>query len=252
MDYRRIGLAAVSAASVLPASAAVVMESYNFTVAAPHGDLPDNGSSSIYSQVISSSQITGLTEVKVGLHLVGDPVGGGWAGDIFASLNMDFGARTAVLLNQVGAGAGNPLGFGYDGWDVTFQDGAANGDIHLGQPVGPVTVLGGLWQPDGRLSPGDSARTKTLSVFDGGSGNATWSLTLADLNSAGTMTLKDWSLTFTGFAPVPEPAHAALLAGLGLVAFALGRRKSDKTRSATTSAVSPVSARSGSASHLNP
>lgn len=212
---------------VNPASAVVVIESYNFTVGAPGGNIADNGSSSIYTQAIGSSQITSLTEVKVGLHLVGSTGGSGWAGDIYAALNLNFGGQTAVLLNQVGVNGGNALGFGYDGWDVTFQDGAANGDIHLGQPVAPVTILDGTWQPDGRLLPTDSARPKSLSLFNGSSGNATWSLTVADLAPAGTMTLQDWSLTFTGIAPdpVPEPSHAALLAGLGLLAFAACRRR---------------------------
>lgn len=230
MNLHRLGLAiALAVAGTgLTASAAVVIESYTFTVGSPTGNLRDNGSSSIFSQTISTSEITSLTEVKVGLHLVGNPVGGGWAGDIFASLNVNFGAQSAVLLNQVGVSGGNALGFSYDGWNVVFQDGAANGDIHLGQPVAPVTILEGTWQPDGRLLPGDSARPNVLGLFNGKVGNGTWSLTLADLNPAGTMSLQDWSLTFTGLAPdpVPEPEEAALLAGLGLLAFALWRRRS--------------------------
>ena len=60
-----------------------------------------------------------------------------------------------MLLNRVGRTASNPVGFADSGLDVSFDDAAANGDIHVyravtNPPAG--TPLTGTWQPDGRLA----------------------------------------------------------------------------------------------------
>lgn len=183
----------------------------------PGGAVPDDGSPIVFSHVVSGSGIASITQVRVRLELVGSPEGDGWAGDIFASLNYNLGSQTAILLNQVGVDGGNPAGFGFDGWQVTFEDGAANGDVHLGDPSPLSTILTGIWEPDGRLSPTDVLRPANLSVFNGLPVDGLWSLSLSDLSPGGTMEMKDWSLEITG---VPEPAHApvavVLLAASGL------------------------------------
>jgi hypothetical protein len=204
--------------ATVPVSADVVVESYPFTsLALP---VADNGVPLNYGfNLDGTSAITSLTEVQVSMILTGSPVGTGWAGDLFASLNHDFSGQTAILLNQVGVNGGNAFGHGFSGWQVTFRDGAANGDIHLGQPnVG--TILTGTWQADGRLHPLDVGRPNQLNVFNGFAGTGNWTLTLADLAPGGTMTLDSFTLTLTGeTAAVPEPAAttawtaAALLAG---------------------------------------
>ncbi len=211
---------------VLPAlNAAVITESYTFNVGSTAGDIPDPGSAT-FSQLISASQIVQLTEVRVSLDLKGTSAAPGWAGDMFVSLNRDLGTQTAVLLNQVGVTGVDSLGFGYNGWNVVFKDSAANGDVHLGQPTAPATILTGSWQPDGRLSPSGSSRTALLDVFNSAAANSTWYLHVADLSSSGTMTLNSWTLSFTGdtSSSVPEPQHFAAFAGASLLGFALVRR----------------------------
>jgi hypothetical protein len=206
------------------ASAAIVSLTYNFPVSAPAGNVSDAGIPLTLRQTIAGSGIVTLTEVRVALNLRGTTSGAGWAGDLFVSLNRA-GTATSVLLNQVGVTGSNPAGFGYDGWNVTFRDNASNGDVHLGQPSGPATILTGEWQPDGRQDPTSATRSALLGVFNGASPDTAWHLTLADLNPTGTMLLESWSLTFTGLEAVPEPGEATLAAGALLVGFALWRRQ---------------------------
>ena len=163
-------------------------------------------------------------KVRAGLHLVGSSAGLGWAGDMFVSLDHNLGSLTSILPNQPGLEGGNPAGFGYDGWNVVFRDGAANGDIHHGQPATPATLLTGEWQPDGRQDPLASSRLPQLDVFYGAAANASWHLSVADLAPEGTMKLESWSLTFTG-TTVPEPIGPTALVVLGLVGFAVFRRR---------------------------
>ena len=217
-------LASALLAAVLPAAAQVVLtENYTFPVGAPGGNIPDTGLSAGFSQTVSDSQIQTLTAVRVGLNLTGTTAGGGWAGDLFVSLNRDLGSQTAILLNQVGVTGSNPAGFGYDGWNVTFRDDAA-ADIH--PAVLGSGILTGNYQPDGRLAPTDTLRPASLAVFDGLAGNGAWHLNLADLSFGGTMTLQSWSLELVGqsVAPVPEPDALAAFAGLALLGWGAWRR----------------------------
>ena len=149
----------------------------------------------VLSAQITDSTIVDLTDVRVGLHLVGNPSGQGFASEIFVSLNKDL-AVTSILLNQVGLRTGNPVGFGYDGWNVTFSDSASEGDVHLND-FGSGIMTGEI-QPDGRLKPEDSARPATLAILKGQTANGTWRLNVADLEFGGSMRLESWSLTLTG------------------------------------------------------
>lgn len=213
--------------AVVPAFAQefFLTETYNFNVGSTAGDIPDGGSST-FSQLVSASQIVHLTEVQISLNLKGNPAAAGFASDMFVSLNRDLGTQTAVLLNQVGVTGADPVGFGYDGWNVVFRDSAANGDVHWGQPTAPALALTGSWQPDGRLSPGGSARTAQLDVFNTSAANSTWYLHVADLSNGGRMTLDSWTLTFTGSTAiaVPEPKDFAAIVGASLLGFALVHR----------------------------
>lgn len=205
----------------------ILTRSYDQVIGAPTGNVPDGSSSLTFSQVVAGSGIDVLTRVEISLHLSGTSPGGGWAGDLFVSLNKNLGAETAVLLNQVGVSGSDPVGHGYDGWNVVFRDDAVNGDVHGALP-GPGTLLTGQWQPDGRLSPTSNDRTAMLQVFNGAQGDGTWHLTLADLSPGGAMTVHGWtlSLTGTGPTPVPEPGEWAALTGLALAGFAVWRRRS--------------------------
>jgi hypothetical protein len=206
-------LAAVPAAQAVP----TVEPTRIFTVGADIADLQDPPVS--FLQTVTDSDIFSLTKVEVGLVLVSRGAGG-FASEMHVSLNKDFGA-TALLLNRVGVSASDPLGLAYEGWDVTFSDGAANGDIHTSALSSGIQ--NGIWQPDGRILATDTDRPLQLGVFNGGTGNGDWRLSIADLDTGGTMRLQSWSLTLTG--AVPEPAEMAGVVGLGLLAVAAWRRR---------------------------
>ncbi len=123
---------------------------------------------------------------------------------------------------------------------MTFDDSAANGDIHNYRLTlngnhqtaisGPLT---GLWAPDGRVPENPSnpeqildttPRTALLQRFAGLDPNGSWTLFLADYESGGTSRLTSWGLEIT----VPEP-HGWVLTGLALFAFAAWRRGWRKT-----------------------
>jgi hypothetical protein len=208
-----MGVCVAGAMATVAVQAAVITEATRtYTVGYTLGDLVDPPVT--FEQTVTDSTITSLTEVRVGLHLVGVSAGEGFASDMYVSLNRDLTA-TSVLLNGVGITTSDPVGFGYDGWNVTFRDGAAAGDVHgLTPGVELLNVLSGEVEPDGRLDPTDLLRPATLGVFVGGAGNGVWRLSVADLSAGARMQLVSWSLTFTGVSPVPE---TGVLGGLGLV-----------------------------------
>jgi len=211
-------LAAVPAAQAVP----TVEPTRTFTVGTDIADIQDPPVS--FLQTVTDSTIVSLTKVEVGLVLVSRGAGG-FASEMYVSLNKDFGA-TSLLLNRVGVGSSDLLGQAYDGWDVTFSDGAANGDIHTSTLS--TGIQNGIWQPDGRIFATDTDRPLQLGVFNGGTGNGAWRLNIADLDTGGTMRLESWSLTLTGdngLVPVPEPAEIAGVIGFGLFAFAAWRRR---------------------------
>jgi hypothetical protein len=110
-------------------------------------DIPDLQDPPVTFQiVIADSAILQITDIQVGLRLQGTTPGAGFASEMFVSLNKDLGA-SAILLNQVGLSAVDAVGFGYDGWNVRFQDSAANSDVHVG--LLESGVLSGDWEPDG-------------------------------------------------------------------------------------------------------
>lgn len=189
--------------TVVQAGGVVVDPIRTFTVGKTLSDLQDPPLT--VTATITDSPIKILTEVKVGLHLVGVPSGRGFASEIYVSLNKDLEV-SSILLNQVGVGDGDPLGFGYDGWQVTFSD-SATGDVHL-QDIGSGVMTGEV-QPDGRLKPEDLRRPAMLSALSGGVANGQWHLSVADLDFGGAMRLESWSLTLAGLTNRP-PAFTGL------------------------------------------
>ena len=149
------------------------------------------------------------------------------------------GLRTG-LLNRPGRTALNSLGTDGSGFtNVTFDDGAGNGDVHnyeetLGIGFDSGGTLTGTWAPDGRnVDPTNvldtDSRTALLGSFDGQVPNGNWTLFVADVAGGGTLMLSDWSIDIT-VSRGPEPHHALVVA-LGLGWFAVKRRW--VTRSAT-------------------
>lgn len=198
--------------------------------------VPDNSAVGVANE----QTVTGLTgpigSVAVSLNLVARGDGPMFNGDMFVTLTHESGY--AVLLNRVGRRSDSLLGYGDNGFAVTFSDVAAadvhsyrltlNGGHDIPLSAGdPPAGLTGAWQPDGRaVDPAQvldtSPRTATLSSFNGLDPNGTWTLFLADLSGGGEVMLESWALEFV---PVPEPAEVAAItaAGLGLFAWLLRR-----------------------------
>jgi hypothetical protein len=133
----------------------------------------------------------------------------------------------AVLLNRVGRTSGQPLGYGNNGFDITFS--LAGNDLHLYQNYTPSYDgsgrLIGDWGADARnVDPSNvldtDLRTAGLDSFNGVNPNGNWTLFVADLNLNGNARLEQWALNIT---VIPEPATLGLLV-LGML-FLLRRRR---------------------------
>lgn len=135
------------------------------------------------------------------------------SGDYYAALGH--GTGYAVLLNRIGKAnaAAWDTGSGHGGLDVTFNDAAANGDIHLAPfdaNSDAPPALTGAWAPDGRIAdPGlaSSSRTATLSRFNGLAPGGAWELLLADDSAGGAGRLVSWSLSLSVTPTVGAPLN---------------------------------------------
>jgi subtilisin-like proprotein convertase family protein len=188
----------VCLSAVLPRLQAQTIETYTFTTnrLVPDGDVV--GLSDVRN---INSAIGTIAAVKVGFKLTGE-----FNGDLFVYLRHASGYT--VLLNRPGKTSGNPAGYADSGFNVTFQDGASNGDVHLYQnvttPAGG-SPLTGSWQPDGRTndpaSVTDAAgRATSLTNFVGLSAAGEWALYVADMESGATNMITEWSLEISGAA----------------------------------------------------
>ena len=214
-----LGLALLSAYLTQPVSAAIYF--YNINLSVPDA-ISGHAGELLNTQTITDSYY--IADITVHLKLQGSSA---LNGDYYAYLEHN--GNLAVLLNRSGRSAANNLGYGDPGFDVTFADNAANGDIHqyrstlfggneslaLGSALTDVTGPG-PWAPDGRnvspsMSLDTSPRTAFLSQFHGLPVNGEWNLYIADLNSAGSAALQSWSMTIT---PVPEPVSISAAAVL--------------------------------------
>lgn len=174
-------------------------ETYSFDVVDPAAaDIGEAGY--VDSRVLSGSQIIQMESMKVTLNLTAE-----LAGDVYAYLVHDTGR--VVLLNRVGRTAASPFGYlDGGGFQVVFEDGATQGDIHVYQDVTGVldeTPVTGAWLPDGRdvdpLVVSDTdARTATLGSFAGLDANGTWDLFVADVLEGDVTGLTSWSLDISG------------------------------------------------------
>lgn len=175
---------------------AQLTESYTFTT---NRLVPDGNAAGISDVHNVSSGLATIASLQVRLTVIGD-----FNGDLYAYLRHSNGF--AVLLNRAGATADNPDGYADSGFDVTFQDGSANGDVHLYQAVlvpAPGSPLAGAWQPDGRTNDpatvtDASPRATALANFNGLDPGGGWTLFIADLKSGGTNQLAGWGLDISG------------------------------------------------------
>jgi subtilisin-like proprotein convertase family protein len=185
----------------------------------PNVTIPDNDFSGVASTVSLSTPITSIANLSVMLNIAG-----GFNGDLFAYLRHG-ASGFAVLLNRTGQTGANPFGYADSGFNVTFSDLAANGDIHayanVADPAGGT--LTGLWQPDGRLDSSSSARGAMLNSFNGMDPNGDWTLFVADLSPLGVGKLAAWSLTIEGAGTsvaTPDGGFTLAFASAALMALA--------------------------------
>ena len=181
-----------------PLLQAQTFESYTFTT----NRVVSDGNAAGLSDVRNvNSAIGTITSLKVRLKLTGE-----FNGDLYGYVRHSSGFT--VLLNRPGRNAANDPGYADSGFDVTFQAGAANGDIHVYQNVtAPASgsPLTGIWEPDGRNVDPDvvtnaSPRNTSLTNFNALDAAGEWTLYLADLDSGGTNMLTEWGLDITGAA----------------------------------------------------
>lgn len=185
--------------------------------------IPDNESMGLQNTQTMSGFTDVIGSIEVRLTLTGDPLA--YNGDFFVSLQCANGGY-AVLLNRAGRTEIDPLGYGQNGFDITFSLFAS--DVHLYQTFSPSYDtegrLTGTWSADGRDVDPDSVldvdlRTVDLDQFFGIDPNGNWTIFVADMNGNGTATLDSWGLDIT---PIPEPGTLGLLA---LGAWVLRRRR---------------------------
>jgi len=151
-----------------------------------------------------STPIDHITDVNVTLNIAG-----GYNGDLYAYLVHDSGF--VVLLNRPGRSLGLPYGYSDTGFDVTLDDQAPSGDIHLYWNVSsPSGVVTGTWAPDGRTTSPflaldiDPRLTENmLAVFNGMNPNGAWTLFVADMSAGGLNTLGSWGLQIQGTVTPP-------------------------------------------------
>ena len=192
--------------------------------------IPD-GSSSGVSDTRQLGAVAGpIIDVNVTLRIRPRDGSAVYNGDLYAALTHESGY--AVLLNRTGRRPGSTLGYGDNGFDVSFDDEAGNGDVHqyrltlngthsgLLQPA--PTALTGAWHPDGRLVPPAQAtlgdpRTAILGSFDGLAVAGGWTLFVADWETGGLAGLDSWGLQIT---VVPEPAATGAVVALSLAVAA--------------------------------
>ena len=171
--------------------------------------VPDNSSLGRSSTIFLNSAIANISDVNVTLTL-----SNGWNGDLFAYVVHDSGY--AVLLNRVGATYVNPLGYSDHGLNVTFDDQAANGDVHVyrytlfGTDVTPLSgPLTNSWAPDGRATDpayvlDTDPRTELLSSFNGLNAYGNWTLYVMDAEPGDESKLLSWGLDVTGTTAQPS------------------------------------------------
>ncbi len=213
----------------LPARA--VIEVHNFT--GLNIDIPDGSPSGIANVQNFSTTILQLSDVKLSLHVLATPDADPTAfnGDLY--VYVSHGSGFSILLNRAGRSGALPFGYDDNGYDIIFDDAAANGDVHGYRTVttpAPGSPLTGIWQPDGRLTDPNlvlntdpRSPTARLSSFNTLGAAGDWTLFIADLSGGNEHRLANWSLTLTG-TTVPEPGAAALLGFGGLLLAGLRRR----------------------------
>jgi len=220
MKLRRSLILLVLAGWSLNAAAEVF--TYNFTSGFANAGVVPDGNTTGWSdtRTISGIDPATITDVNVSLNITG-----GYAGDLYVYLTH--GSGFSVLLNRVGRSGASAFGYSDSGLNLSFDDAAANGDVHNYQAVSGYSTLinsGAAWSPDGRnVNPltvlNTSSRTSFLDQFNSLDPNGGWTLFVGDLSGGAQATVAGWGLNIVTTA-VPEPSMVGLFA-LGALALRL-------------------------------
>ena len=207
-------LAVVTALMAATAAPGAVFP-FNSTGSTTIPDYPGSGSAAQFT--FNASDYTSIESIAVTFTTVG-----GWNGDLYAYVSH--GSGLAILLNRVGAGTGNPDGYGTSGFSSITLSSLATSDIH---GIASPTTFGGPYAADGRLSYTDTGRPNTLSVFNNVDPNGAWTVYFADMAALNTSTLTSWNVSITA---VPEPVNVALAIFALLFAAAIAVARLRKIR----------------------
>ena len=193
--------------------------------------IPDGSSAGLARSLTINAAGQPIINISVGLNISTTSGGTAFLGDLYVYLTN--GTESAILANRPGRRAGTPAGYSDNqSMNVTFSTAGTN-DFHdyrltaTGSHLAALSnSLSGVWAADGRFSdPGTvldtDARTAGLNIFNGHTGDGTWSLFAADLSSGATHQINSWTLNIT---TIPEPGAVAL-ASLALTGMARRRRK---------------------------
>src|ERR1041384_4121029 len=210
----------------LAVSAQTVTTTTNFS---PGAYIPDASAAGLADTRIINTPITFVTGLKVTLKISGT-----FDGDLYCWLGHS--TRRTVLLNRVARRSSSSLGYGDPGFNVTFDDAATNGDVHVyrltlngnhSPPLpGPLT---NSWAPAARTNSRFSvldtnARSAFLSSFNGLDPNGEWVLFVADVEGGDIHTLDNWGLQITGYvAPsiAAQPANQSIECSTGSATFSV-------------------------------
>ncbi len=175
--------------------------------------IPDNSEFGVQDTQVVVGYGPIITSVEVYLKLSAAESDWVYNGDYYVSLQHDSGF--SILLNRTGRTATHSLGYGDNGFDITFSPGG--NDVHNYQTFSYTLDSGdrlsGTWGADGRntdpnLVLDTDPRSALLDSFTGLNPNGNWTLFVADLSQNGNGVIEEWGLNI---AAVPEPATLSLL-----------------------------------------
>ena len=108
--------------------------------------IPDNSPVGWAGTATASGFASSISSVSVNLN-----ISGGYNGDLYAYLS--YGGVLLPLLNRVGVGSSDALGYADSGFNITLSSAGAQ-NIHFYGNYSPSIngsgQLTGVWQPDGR------------------------------------------------------------------------------------------------------
>jgi hypothetical protein len=217
MNFRIPKLMAALACWPIATSFSQIVIDYEFT--GLNTSIPDFS----FSGASNTQSISAPNHSVLGISITLTIEGGdfdAYDGDYYAYVSHN--GTIATLLNRTGRSATSSFGAPGNGFSVTFNDAAPNGDIHFATAASASNPISGLWAPDGRATFPTTTldtdpRTKLLNQFQGQTASGDWTLFIADLSSGGDGIIKQWGIQIT---VVPEPASTFVFTAASLLLFA--------------------------------